>query len=149
MKKAALMLIFLLVLILSCKTKYVPVEVKTTEKVEYHDTSVVVELVPYKDSIVTPDTTSYLSNKYAYSWAKVKDGMLQHSLGIFPNTRDTITLTNTVTITKEKEIPIIQEVVKKQPWWQRLVNMISLFIVIVAFFMLCYFVFRRVRKKLV
>ena len=57
----------MILLIFSCKTRYVPVEIKTTETVEVHDTTITERLVPYKDSIAVRDTTSFLSNPYAYS----------------------------------------------------------------------------------
>ena len=74
-----------LLLVFSCKTRYVPVEIKTTETVEVHDTTITERLVPYKDSTATRDTVSFLSNPYAYSWARYSGGILQHSLGIWPN----------------------------------------------------------------
>lgn len=51
-----------LLLVFSCKTRYVPVEIKTTETVEVHDTTITERLVPYKDSTATRDTVSFLSN---------------------------------------------------------------------------------------
>lgn len=56
----------MILLIFSCKTRYVPVEIKTTETVEVHDTTITERLVPYKDSIAVRDTTSFLSNPYAH-----------------------------------------------------------------------------------
>ena len=70
-----------LLLVFSCKTRYVPVEIKTTETVEVHDTTITERLVPYKDSTATRDTVSFLSNPYAYSWARYSGGMLQTFAG--------------------------------------------------------------------
>lgn len=75
------------------ETLYVPVESKVTEIVTLHDTTVVVKLVPYKDSvdIIAPNTgmikPSYLYNEYAYSYASYSGGILHHSLGIFPTAK--------------------------------------------------------------
>lgn len=79
-----LVLIVLAAILIGCKTKTIYVPVKETETITetIRDTIIDVQLVPYKDSIVTKDTVSYLNNKYAYSWAKWSNGMLYHSLGI-------------------------------------------------------------------
>lgn len=72
-----------------CRTKkiYIPVERKVTETTMLRDTVVRIELVPYRDSVsITPteekDTISFLENPYAYSYASLIDGLLNHSLGI-------------------------------------------------------------------
>lgn len=109
----------LILLVLSCKTRYVPVEIKTTETVEVHDTTITERLVPYKDSTATRDTTSFLSNPYAYSWAGYSDGILQHSLGIWPNAVLIVTVPHYMTVTKRIEVPEVVEVEKKLNWWQR------------------------------
>ena len=73
-------------LLTACRTKtvYVPIERKTVEIVTLKDTVVNVRLENIRDSISTPDSTSYLSNKYAYSRAEVRGGKLNHSLGMWP-----------------------------------------------------------------
>ena len=75
-------------LFFGCTTKrvveYVPIEKKVTETVVLTDTVVDVHLVPYKDSVSVKDSTSYLKNEYAYSYASLRQGILHHSLGIFP-----------------------------------------------------------------
>lgn len=48
---------------------YVPVVHEKLDSVSVHDTIMQVELVPYHDSVAVPDTSSYLSNEYGYSWA--------------------------------------------------------------------------------
>lgn len=102
-----------LLLVFSCKTRYVPVEIKTTETVEVHDTTITERLVPYKDSTATRDTVSFLSNPYAYSWARYSGGILQHSLGIWPNSVLIVTVPHYMTVTKRIEVPKIVEVEKK------------------------------------
>ena len=108
-----------LLLVFSCKTRYVPVEIKTTETVEVHDTTITERLVPYKDSTATRDTVSFLSNPYAYSWARYSGGILQHSLGIWPNSVLIVTVPHYMTVTKRIEVPKIVEVEKKLNWWQK------------------------------
>lgn len=109
----------LLLHLFSCKTRYIPVEIKTTETIELHDTTVTEELATYRDTIATPDTVSFLANPYAYSWAKYSNGLLQHSLGIWPGAVLTIKIPHYMTITKRVEIPKIVEVEKKLNWWQK------------------------------
>lgn len=80
--------VFLLFLLTGCSTKrvveYVPVETKVTETVVVKDTIVQAQLVPYKETVYTPDSTSHLENDYAYSDATVSNGILSHTLGIKP-----------------------------------------------------------------
>lgn len=84
-----ILIAFLTCLLIGCRTEriveYVPIEKKVKEVVIEKDTVLKVQLVPYKDSIATPDSTSHLENQYAYSDAAVKGGRLTHTLGIFPN----------------------------------------------------------------
>jgi hypothetical protein len=77
-----IIIVFLFFLLISCKTKmvYVPVERVRTETVTLKDTIVDVRLELIRDSVTVPDSVSYLTNKYAYSWAGMKDGVLSHSL---------------------------------------------------------------------
>lgn len=105
--------VIVLLFVFSCKTRYVPVEIKTTETVEVHDTTITERLVPYKDSTATRDTVSFLSNPYAYSWARYSGGILQHSLGIWPNSVLIVTVPHYMTVTKRIEVPKIVEVEKK------------------------------------
>ncbi len=72
----------------ACRTKtiYVPVRQTSVEVVTLRDTVVHTRLDYYRDTIVTPDTLSFLSNPYGYSWAESKDGMLHHSLAVWPDT---------------------------------------------------------------
>lgn len=82
----------IMVIVLACSsctsTKYVPVEttryVKTTETLR--DTTLIVQLVPSKETtVIFPgDTISHLSNKYADSWVRIKNGYMSHSLEILP-----------------------------------------------------------------
>ncbi len=104
----------------SCKSiRYVPVEKTVTETIEYHDTVTQVQLVPYRDSVAVQDTTSFLSNEYAYSWVQYSQGTLSHMLGIWPLSRITVTFPSyavkTRVITQEKPV----EVEKELTWWQQ------------------------------
>lgn len=81
-------ILFLAFLLVGCKTKrvveYRTVEKKVTETVTVVDTLIEVQLVPYKETVSVPDSTSHLENPYAYSDAFLRDGVLHHSLGIKP-----------------------------------------------------------------
>ena len=67
------------------KTIYLPVVKTVTVETTVHDTIVETELVEYYTERETRDSSSYLSNRYAYSNASVIDGVLNHSLGIHPD----------------------------------------------------------------
>lgn len=106
--------------ICSCRgVKYVPVETVRVDSTVVHDTLMDVRLVPYRDSVATRDTSSFLSNPYAYSWARYTEGMLHHSLGIWPTAMTQVKLPyfidRYVIITK----PQIVEVEKKLTRWQQ------------------------------
>jgi hypothetical protein len=81
-----LLVIFLFCFLTSCKAKtvYVPVDRVHTETVTLKDTIVDIRLEHIHDSISVDDSLSYLSNRYAYSWAGIVSGKLNHSLGTWP-----------------------------------------------------------------
>lgn len=113
---AAIFALFLLWLLLTgCRAqKHVeyypyPVEKVVTKTVTVKDTLIEVQLVPYRDSITTPDTTSYLQNPYAESRATVSGGLLRHSLNIKPGVKAKDTL-QTITIVQHDSIPYPQPV---------------------------------------
>lgn len=137
-------LILLILSLCSCRTKYIPVELKTTETITVRDTLISLKLVPYKDSVSVKADSSYLSNPYAYSWARVgKDGMLYHSLGIIPQAevKGKIMFLDKTT-TKEVGVPIevIKEVPKKLNRWEKFINwcgyalLIGIVVLIIAWF---------------
>lgn len=73
--------------LVGCKTKtvYIPVETKIIDSLVIRDTTIDIQLVPYRDSTSVHADSSYLSNPYAYSWARIgTDGLLHHSLVIWP-----------------------------------------------------------------
>ena len=74
---AVVFAVFLGWLFFGCTTKkvveYVPIEKKVTETVTLTDTIVDVQLVPYRDSVSVKDSTSYLKNEYAYSYASLRN----------------------------------------------------------------------------
>lgn len=79
--------ILLIFSLIGCKAKtiYVPVERKIVETVTVNDTIVDIQIEYLKDSTVTPDSSSFLSNRYGYSSAELKGGLLHHSLGTWPD----------------------------------------------------------------
>ena len=116
----SVLVILLVSAVCSCRSvRYVPVETLRVDSAVVHDTLMDIQLVPYKDSIATRDTSSFLSNPYAYSWAKWSNGTLYHSLGIFPFVTTQVKvpyfIERYITITK----PEIVEVEKMLSKWQR------------------------------
>lgn len=110
----------------SCRTKYIPVETKVTETLTLHDTTFTEKLVPYRDSVSKKDTSSFLSNPYAYSYAVWDNGTLHHSLGIWPTAVLLVKIPYYMERTKRIEIPKpypvekIVQVEKKLSGWQQL-----------------------------
>ena len=81
-----LLVLFVLCLLCGCRgVRYVPVETVRVDSTVIRDTMIDVRLVPYRDSVATSDTASYLSNPYAWSWAVWSGGVLHHSLIVWPN----------------------------------------------------------------
>lgn len=112
---------FALAVLYSCQsTKYIPVESVRIDSVSIKDTVFEVKLIPYKDSVSTKDSTSFLSNKYAYSWARYSNGVLQHSLGIWPFAVTTIKVPYFMERYIYIENPTIVEVEKELSQWQKL-----------------------------
>lgn len=116
----SVLVILLASAICSCRSvKYVPVETVRVDSTVVRDTLMEVQLVPYRDSTATADTTSFLSNPYAYSWARWSGGLLQHSLGIWPFATTQVKvpyfIDRYVTVTK----PQIVEVEKELSRWQQ------------------------------
>ena len=113
-------IILLVSAICSCRgVKYVPVETVRVDSTVIRDTVMEVQLLPYRDSVATRDTASFLSNPYAYSWARWSGGLLQHSLGIWPLATTQVKvpyfIDRYVTITK----PQVVEVEKELSKWQQ------------------------------
>lgn len=116
----AVLIILLASAICSCRSvRYVPVETVRVDSTVIHDTLMDVRLVPHRDSIATADTTSFLSNPYAYSRAEWTGGMLRHTLGIWPTATTQVKvpyfIDRYVTVTK----PQIVEVEKELSKWQQ------------------------------
>jgi hypothetical protein len=126
MKEIAIdiLIIFLSCMLTSCKTRtvYVPVDRVHTETVTLKDTIVDVRLEHIRDSVAVPDSSSYLTNKYAYSWAAMKEGMLTHSLGTWgtsiPVEVKYIDRIITDSIPVPYEVKVIEYKDKPLTWWQ-------------------------------
>jgi hypothetical protein len=97
----------------------VPVAHERVDSISVHDTIMQVQLVPYKDSVATRDTSSYLFNDYAYSWAMWSGGMLHHSLGIWPQKPIEIQVPHFIDRWHYEKVPEIVEVEKKLTRWER------------------------------
>lgn len=141
-----ILLVMLIVTLCSCKTKYVPVKETHVSKEILIDTVVNVVLVPYKDSIATKDTSNYIENKYAYSWAGWSNGMLFHSLAI----KDVDIPVNIQYKDKiySSIIPVPYPVVKEKQlsWWQKLKMNVGGFGIGLMILSLIYIAFKIYRK---
>ena len=117
-------LIWCIVGIISClclgcsRRVYVPVEHLTFDSISVHDTLVQVQLVPYRDSVASRDTSSYLSNEYGYSWAVWSGGMLHHSLVIWPQKPIEVKVPHFIDRWHYEKVPEIVEVEKPLTKWQ-------------------------------
>lgn len=105
----------------SCRTRYITLhEVEQrTDSITFVDTVLHVRLDVVHDSVSVDTTSSFLTNKYAYSWARW-DGKLHHSLGIYDGlTPIVIKLPKEyVTVTRYKDIPVPVE--KELSWIQKM-----------------------------
>ena len=83
------LLLFILWLFQGCTTKekttYIPVVKTVTIETVVHDTIIETELLEYYSERETRDTSSYLTNPFAYSQATITGGTLSHTLGIHPD----------------------------------------------------------------
>ena len=121
MKKLPWILIVLLALS-SCRTHtvYVPIETKVVDSIVYHDTTFQEKLIPYRDSVSILDTSSFLKNPYSYSYARYSNGMLYHSLGIYPFATVTVKVPYFLERIIRIETPKPYEVERKLSWWERI-----------------------------
>ena len=103
-----LLIVFIAWLFCGCATRkpieYVTVEKRVIETKTIKDTIHLIQLIPYKDSIATHDSTSHLENQYAYSDAAMHNGILTHTLGIFSQ-RPIEVLSKEIIITITDSIP--------------------------------------------
>ena len=105
----------------SCRTRtvYVPVETKVLDSIILHDTTFQEKLVPYKDSVSIADTASFLCNPYAYSYAGYSNGMLHHSLGIYPFATVRVNVPYFIEKIRRIEVPKPYPVERKLSLWER------------------------------
>ena len=97
------------------KIVYVPSIKTVTVETVVRDTVIETKLVEQYTERETSDTTSHLSNKYAYSDATISGGKLHHTLGIHPGASvSTTTQNKTEVITIHDSIPYPVEVVKTE-----------------------------------
>lgn len=110
----------ILCLCLGCtRHVYVPVVHERVDSISVHDTIMQVQLVPYKDSVAVRDTSSYLSNEYAYSSAMWSGGILHHTLGIWPQKPIEVQVPQFIDRWHYEKVPEIVEVEKPVPKWQQ------------------------------
>ena len=152
MRTAGIFLLYVLALLslASCRqVRYIPVETVRVDSTVVHDTSMYVRLVPYKDSVATRDTSSFLSNPYGYSWAQWSGGLLHHSLGIWPFATTQVEvpyfIDRYVTVTK----PAIVEVEKELSRWQQFkqdVGGVAIFAVIAVLLIVVVYMVYKLKK---
>lgn len=147
MKRIAIA-ILTVVILLSCKTRQIPVfiEKTVTDSIYLVDTLIEVKLEPYVVERYTSDTISHLETKYSSSTAKIDKGVLYHNL----KQKDTIVKINTkieyrAKVIKEPapyEVEKIVKVEKKLSIWQRLsITVGNIFVILLIFY-----IFMKVRK---
>ncbi len=114
-------IVFLALTVCSCRTRtvYMPVETKVLDSVVFHDTTLQEKLIPYKDSVSVADTTSFLRNPYAYSYASFSNGILNHSLGIYPHATVTVKMPYFIEKIRRIEVPKPYPVEKELSWWEK------------------------------
>lgn len=136
------------VILLSCKTRQIPVFVEKTviDSIYLIDTLIEVKLEPYVVERYTSDTISHLETKYSSSTAKIDKGVLYHNL----KQKDTIVKINTKIEYRDKvikepvpyEVEKVVKVEKKLSIWQRLsITVGNIFVVLLIFY-----IFMKVRK---
>ena len=123
-KSLIVVALWLAVLLLMClcgcrSVKYVPVETVRTDSTVIHDTLMDVRLVPYRDSVAVRDTSSYLSNPYAWSWAVWSDGVLHHSLVVWPGGSIRVKVPYFIDRIVRIREPQLVEVERELTRWQR------------------------------
>lgn len=147
MKRIAIA-ILTVVILLSCKTRQIPVfiEKTVTDSIYLVDTLIEVKLEPYVVERYTSDTISHLETKYSSSTAKIDKGVLYHNL----KQKDTIVKINTKIEYRDKvikepvpyEVEKIVKVEKKLSIWQRLsITVGNIFVILLIFY-----IFMKVRK---
>lgn len=146
--KRIVIAILTVVILLSCKTRQIPVfiEKTVTDSIYLIDTLVEVKLEPYVVERYTSDTISHLETKYSSSTAKIDKGVLYHNL----KQKDTIVKINTKIEYRDKvikepvpyEVEKIVKVEKKLSIWQRLsITAGNIFVILLIFY-----IFMKVRK---
>lgn len=105
--------IIILLLFASCRTRYITLHdvEQRIDSITFVDTVLQVRLDVVHDSVSVDTTSSFLSNKYAYSWARF-DGKLHHSLGVYDGLApiEVKMPKEYVTITRYKDMPVPVEV---------------------------------------
>ena len=132
-----------MLLMVGCSTvKYVPIQGETV--VEYRDTTIYINdtvtiPVPVEvvKEVVPADTVSVLQTSVAVSEAKIKKGMLHHSLeqrGTVKTRIDTVVTIQYVDKYIYEEVPVEVEVEKRYVpewcWWSLIINIVTVLLVV-------------------
>jgi hypothetical protein len=93
------------------------------ETVTLKDTIVDVRMELIRDSATVPDSVSYLTNKYAYSWAGMTGGVLTHSLSTWgapiPVEVKYVEKLIVDSVPVPYEVKVIEYRDKQLTWWQK------------------------------
>lgn len=116
----AILFIMVSILFSGCRSQHqcMVMEKTITDSTVIRDTTYEVRLVPYNDSVSIRDTTSFLHNPYAYSYASYSNGLLNHSLKIYPFASVTVKVPYFIERTRRIEVPKPYPVEKKLTKWQ-------------------------------
>lgn len=116
----AVLFILFPMLFSGCRSQHqcVVMEKTITDSTVIRDTTYEVKLVQYNDSVSIRDTTSFLCNPYAYSYASFSNGLLNHSLKIYPFATTTVKVPYFIERTRRIEVPKPYPVENKLTKWQ-------------------------------
>lgn len=124
MRSFGLWLLFVLAmlsLLAGCRqVRYIPVETVLTDSTVIRDTMMDVRIVTYRDSVAVNDTSSFLSNPYAWSWAVWSGGVLHHSLVMWPGGSIRVKVPYFIDRIVRIREPQLVEVERELTRWQRL-----------------------------
>lgn len=118
MKHIISLIVFISIFSCCSKTRYIPVKELEFRNVYFRDTTIKTVLVPYRNSVVSEDTFSYIKNRYAESRAMWSEGRLFHELNILPDTISFDFQVEEVEIIRTIEVPVEAE--KKLTKWEKI-----------------------------
>ena len=147
--KRIVVAVLTVVILLSCKTRQIPVfiEKTVTDSIYLVDTLVEVKLKPYYVERTTSDTISHLKSNYSSSTAKIANGELFHNL----EDKDTIIKVKTKVEYRDKiikepvpyEVEKIVKVEKKLNTWKKIKLTIGGYVIVLLAGLVTYNLIKR------